>query len=69
MSDKLVEDEVVDGSRKADPVDHPMRLVDVFLMSSMAMSTDCLEVRVDQDVEVEDAKLRIVTLNIPMMTR
>ena len=38
MSRRLVEDEVEDDSRKTNPVVRLMLLVDVLLMSSMAMS-------------------------------
>ena len=41
MSRRFVEDEIVDGNRKTNPVVHQIRLVDVLLKSSMAMSTEC----------------------------
>ena len=43
----------VDGSLKIDPVVRLMLPVGLLQMSLMAMSTSCLEVRVDLDVEEE----------------
>ena len=57
MSRRLVEDEVEDANREANPVVRLMFLVDVLLTSSMAMSRNCLGVRVDLNVEEEGMML------------
>ena len=53
MSRRFVEDVVVDDGRRASPVGRLMLLVDVLLTSSMVMSRNHLEVRVDLDDEEE----------------
>ena len=53
MSKGLAEDKVDDDSRKASPIDRLMPLVDVLLMSSMAMSRNHPGVHVGLDVEEE----------------
>ena len=62
-------DEVEDEDHRDDQVVHQMPLVVLLQMSSMVMSTSCLEVRVGQDVEDEVVKLSSVMPNRPMMTR
>ena len=61
---------IIKKSIKDGQVDHLMLLVDLLLMSWMAMSTNHLEVHVDLDdpyVEEEDAAWSTLMLSIPMM--
>ena len=69
MSDKLVEDEVMDGSRKADPIDHPMCLVDVLQTNLTVMSRCCQVFSEGQDVAKEDVLKMPISMKDPAMTR
>ena len=69
MLDKLLEDEVEDGNRKADPVDH-LILLGVLLLINLTVMSRCYQViHEGQDVANKNMLKMPISMKDPAMTR